>query len=1033
MNMLEGVDSKSSSDYSYTFFVRSVTCSGCTNAIQDALERLGPNAFIKEVSTDHVNKTVTVTTNWIVDPKMIMKIIRDVGHDPVEPNEDKCPFFNPADEGESDWRIINCSEEDLSAILCKQSWCRDYNYDEFEQRMRICFSQDEVEIEKKIKETFLKYNIFKINDNYCEYHFKIHGLTKENKSEIIKVLNENACINDPDSINLEIKEVSLRANIEFGELKRFIEKLNASFKKNALFCTIEYDGSEKHQQIVETTAETYFYRARYNLIYGFIVFFAKFYMGSSLTLKGQMIGLSVGLVTLGVMWKTGEEFYRQAWTDFIKNRASSMYTLISLGTASAWIYSMMLVLLPGFSMGGTLQYQFLPISMILMIINGGQGIRRKVKEKSDQILEQDIKAHRDLQPKKAYRVKPEVKDLVDLQKQLNFIECPENFKKIRHQYINENDIFLVKPGKRFPTDGVIISNIPTMVDEYVFCGNHKKIEKTQYMAVYGGSRNVGGPVLIQARCQSRRSRIAAILKILEESKFLQPSISPLIDTISKIFVPTVIMIAVISFLVWLTLSAIPHMAWISAMSVLLCACPCAMGLSIISDSIGISEMFKRKIIVRNPGAIKTLAEVNVIVFDKTGTLTYPQVKSGEIKICDNQFSEEVIISAIGELEKASNKNKHPIAQALIQYSRQRSPLKVGNIAVLASEIKNDPQGISGKVKIGEEIQDFTVGSYHYVVGEMGCDIALISGIVENKEEQFNDKTIVYIARDKKCIGIVTLEQELRQGAAETVKKLKELKMEVHLLTGDQDKPARAIAEKLGIEIIESNKTEEEKGRYISGLKKDGKIVAMVGDGVNDTLAFRQAHIKIAPGSWTELSENCHLAMQELNVDEAIIIARETINNVWQNLGWTLLYNCVALIFATGALYFVCGFFLTPIIASMLMSSSSIGVIINSNRLRFEINDKIKIHKKEMDEPGTLLEKMLSLRSFLGTILMLMYISVDPTEVKEDDHEKTGESPISSEQGKSLIFTVQKELDGKFDMFSNSYVSLSPGIQVIKNA
>lgn len=954
------------SGYTYKFHV-DMSCIACVAKVREVLKEC---TFVKDLEINLSKKTVKVITKNLVHPDSIKKKLTQVKKTELisSPGEINTAY-------EADWSI-DCPESMIQEILSVQRWCQGYEYDPHGKRTRIRFSPRVTNREDKVNKAFSKFHVRKIDNHDRNYLFRIQGLTTQNGEVIRNALNEKkAYIKSPAFINSETSVVSILANIEPGKLEPFVKMLNAHVKKklreanlHKSACKLEYIKFQNNEQVAEEKADTYFNRAIINLIYCTILFFAGPYIGLPLTLMGQVVGLGVGLATLGVMWKTGKEFYKEAWTDFIQNGSFNMCFLIALGTGSAWIYSMTLVFFPTLFLTSALQYQFFPISMILMIINYGRGIRQRVQENSDQLVQSQIETYAQYQPQFADIVK--VKTL-----NVSVASQPRNHQQLYYKSIRKNDIILVQNGKRFPIDGIIVSKTDTSVEQSALTGEHKSVAKKQGGSVFGGSLNIGNPVLIRATCDSKDSRLTKILKEVKKAKSSRPSMSALIDKIANIFVPAIVVIAALSGMGWLILGPAPQVTWAlkSVMSVLLCACPCAMGLSIIPISLGVCEMFNKKIIVRDASVTEALAEVDTVVLDKTGTLTTPQVK--EIDISRHaRISKDKIMLAVAKLEKESHKSEHPIAQALIQCGLR--PI-MADITV-SNQVESDTQGVSGIVTIDGEQHYLTLGSYPYLTEKKKCTV---SNAFKKKGDDFlgMGMTATYIAIDKKCIGIVSLEHEPRKGAKKMIEGLKKLGIDAYMLTGDKKGPALNIAKKLGIDKTKviSDKDENGKQEYIVNLQKAGRKVAMVGDGVNDLLALEKADIRVSAGAYTNTAPDCQLALQKLNIDIAIIIARETMKNIKQNLGWTLFYNIISLTAATGLLYPIWGIVLNPVLASLLMALSSIFVIINSNRLSFEIKDKISFHEEKVIRAANIFEKikdLFSLRSFGQTILMLANMS-----------------------------------------------------------
>ncbi len=827
----------------------------------------------------------------------------------------------------------------------------------------------------------------RIENHNRNYLFRIRGLTAKNNDIIQQALNEKkAYIKSRALINSETSVVSILANIEPGKMDSFVSMLNSHIRRNLRAAKLPYRDcqlysikSKENEEDSVKIANSYFTRSLINGLYSVAVVLVLSYVGVPVTLFSQIVGLGVGFLTLGVMWKTGSDFYKEAWTAFVENQSFNMYSLIALGTLSAWAYSMMMIFFPATVLSAGLQYQFAPINLILWIVNIGRGVRCRVEESTRQMVQGQEETYAQYQPQFANRLEIDT---------LNVEHANEvaHHKQVYYKEIKKNDLILVKKGMRFPIDGVIVSQSQTSVEQSALTGEMRSVNKKKGDSIFGGSLNVDQSVIIRATSNGNRGKLSKILKAVKKAKSSRPSISNYTDRIANVFVPLIIAIAGLSAFGWLVFGPVPQLSWMmsSFMSVLLCACPCAIGLSIIPISIGIGQMFQKKIIVREASAIEALAEVDTVVWDKTGTLTTPKVK--DVYISSQRMTKDKIMLIAAKLEKACDKSEHPIAQALIQYGL--TPMRE-NITV-TNDVQSDTQGVTGTVLIDRKAHRVTLGNLHYVTDKQKCEI---SATLKRKGENYLSKkqTPTYIAIDNRCVGVVGLAHDARKDAAQVIENLIKLGIDVYMLTGDKEGPAQAIAAKLGIKsshVISNRKydekrKEDEKADYIKELQNAGRKVAMIGDGVNDLIAMKRANVPISAGAWTNTAKNSHLVLQKLNVDTAIIIAREIMKNIKQNLGWTLFYNTISIAFATGLMYPIYGVVLNPAVATMMMMLSSIFVIINSNRLIFEINDKLDIHEKRVPKPTTLFEKFkraFSPASFLKTIFMI-FDAVDGVKQK----------------------------------------------------
>ncbi|MBI2790420.1 MAG: heavy metal translocating P-type ATPase [Gammaproteobacteria bacterium] len=729
----------------------------------------------------------------------------------------------------------------------------------------------------------------------------------------------------------------------------------------------------------------YLRRSLINALVGVALILFSGFIPLPLTLSGQLIGLFIGGVTFGVMWQTGKEFFTDAWREFRQNRSSNMNTLIALGTGSAWLYSMLLVIAPMLFPVAALSYHFLAINMILGIINLGKGIRANAQEQSKSKVQNLAQVYIDLQPQTALVLKNEHK-----KRDLNTLRN-EDFVEIPYLKIKEGDIIQVRRDERVPVEGIIVSDTKTMMDQATLTGESGDCEKRKGDEVFSGSWNKKHTILFRATKNGPEGYLTRVIADVDKSSASKPSISKLVDRLAVVFVPSIVAVSVLSAAGWFVFGPVPALPWMikSAMSVLLCACPCALGLATpISTAISTFMFSIEKILVKDASAIEVASTIDTVVFDKTGTLTKPEVRDVYIGENAGDWDKATIMQYVASLEKGFD---HPIAKSLMKEGVYKELIPC--VDAMKAE-----QGVSGKVNNLEVL----VGNLSHLESN-GIDIPEHYKVKENQNSE-KGLTSIYVAIDGECVAVASLKHNLCPDAKKTVQDLQARNIEVIMLTGDKKEPANAVAKLLGIKKVNAEFNSQQKKQFIENLKKKNRIVAMVGDGINDLEAMKAADLSIAVGSWTHASSAAHVATQKLNFIPGLIIAEETMKNIHQNLYWTGFYNLLSLTAATGLLYPLFGFVLNPVIASISMGLSSIFVVLNSMRLTYNIDYAVGVYEKSITEPATFFAKLLHMFSFRGLFQALeMVFTFSPQHLDKKSADKempslTSQSPKKSSNG-----------------------------------
>ena len=616
----------------------------------------------------------------------------------------------------------------------------------------------------------------------------------------------------------------------------------------------------------------------------------------------RLVWLIVGLLTLGVMVFAGKHFYIGAWNS-LKNHSANMDTLIALGTGTAWLYSMVVVFAPEIVPLMARHVYFEATAMIIGLINLGLALEVKARGKTSEAIKRLI----GLQAKTA-RVIRDDKDI-----------------DIPIEDVLLNDLIRVRPGEKISVDGDVVEG-HTSVDESMLTGEPMPVEKTEGGQVVAGTINKSGSIVFKATRIGKDTALAQIINMVKRAQNSKPPIGRLADVISAYFVPVVMIVAVMSAMVWLNFGPSPAIAYaiVSATTVLIIACPCALGLATpMSVMVGVGKAAEAGVLIRNGEALQTASKITTMVLDKTGTITQGAPKVTDIIVAGSQTEDEILL-LVASLEAGS---EHPLAMAIVESAAEKgiSPKKVTDFASLSG------MGVQAKL----QNKRLLFGN-EKLMKQQG--IAIDQFLDKAQQLAAEAKTPMYFAVDAELVAVIAVADPIKSDSIEAIKRLQNNGIRVVMLTGDNRMTAKAVASMVGITDFVAEVMPEDKAKKVAEYQANGEIVGMTGDGINDAPALALANVGFAIGTGTDVAiESADITLMRGSLHglaDAIAVSKATLTNIKQNLFGAFIYNVAGVPFAAGVLYPFFGLLLSPVIAGAAMAFSSLTVVTNANRLRF---------------------------------------------------------------------------------------------------
>jgi Cu2+-exporting ATPase len=606
-----------------------------------------------------------------------------------------------------------------------------------------------------------------------------------------------------------------------------------------------------------------------------------------------------------VLFIFGNHFFINAWKQAM-NKSVNMDTLVSLSTSIAYIFSVVNTLYPDYltSKGLDAHVYFEASALIITFISIGKLLEERAKASTSTA----IKSLMGMQAKTVVRVKDAKEEVVDI------------------ALVKIGDIILVKPGEKIALDGMIISG-ESFVDESMISGEPIPLEKVVGMNVFAGTINQKGSFKFEAVKVGKDTVLAQIIDMVRKAQGSKAPVQRLVDKIASVFVPVVIFIAILSFSVWMIWGgedAFTH-AILSLVTVLVIACPCALGLATpTAIMVGVGKGAENGILIKDAESLELAHKINAIVLDKTGTLTEGKPKVVDIHWCTSeemQRNKNIIYT----LESMS---EHPLADAVVDFIADDEVEKV-----LASKFNSlTARGLSAE--LNEKL--YYIGN-EALINESGISLSEELNILLTDWYK-KARTVVFFASEDEVLALIAIEDKIKETSYEAIKTLQAMGIEIHMLTGDNANTASSVAESLGIKHYKADLMPSDKAGYIKNLQNEAKIVAMVGDGINDSEALALADVSIAMGHGTDIAMDVAkmtiISSDLSKLSYAISLSRNTVITIKQNLFWAFIYNIIGIPIAAGLLFPINGFLLNPMIAGAAMAMSSVSVVSNSLRLKF---------------------------------------------------------------------------------------------------
>lgn len=603
-----------------------------------------------------------------------------------------------------------------------------------------------------------------------------------------------------------------------------------------------------------------------------------------------------------VLW-LGKDFFINAWKQ-AKHRSANMDTLVALSTGIAYIFSV--------------------FNMLFMDFWHQRGLHAHVYFEAAAVIVAFILLGKLLEEKAKGNTSSAIKKLMGLQpKTVIVIEADGTERQKAIEDVNSGDIILVKPGEKIAVDGTVVSG-NSYVDESMLSGEPVPVLKKENEKVFAGTINQKGSFQFKAVKVGKETMLAQIIKMVQDAQGSKAPVQKLVDKIAGIFVPVVIGIAILTFILWFFLGGENGVVQglLAAVTVLVIACPCALGLATpTAIMVGVGKGAENGILIKDAESLELAKKVNAIVLDKTGTITEgrPQV-TGIQWLNNDDATKDVLLS----IEKQS---EHPLAEAVVK-----------NLEGVSTTLLSNFDSITGKgAKADYNSDTYYVGNKKLLAEN---NITIADQLQKQADEWgTQSKTVIWFANSKQALSVIAISDKIKETSVQAIKEMQDADIELYMLTGDNEATAKAIAEQTGIKHYKAEVLPQHKADFVKELQQQGKVVAMVGDGINDSTALATADVSIAMGKGSDIAMDVAkmtiISSDLTKIPQAIRLSKQTVSTIKQNLFWAFIYNLIGIPIAAGILYPINGFLLNPMIAGAAMALSSVSVVSNSLRLKWK--------------------------------------------------------------------------------------------------
>lgn len=603
-----------------------------------------------------------------------------------------------------------------------------------------------------------------------------------------------------------------------------------------------------------------------------------------------------------VLW-LGKDFFINAWKQ-AKHRSANMDTLVALSTGIAYIFSV--------------------FNMLFMDFWHERGLHAHVYFEAAAVIVAFILLGKLLEEKAKGNTSSAIKKLMGLQpKTVIVIEADGTERQKAIEDVNAGDIILVKPGEKIAVDGTVVSG-NSYVDESMLSGEPVPVLKKENEKVFAGTINQKGSFQFKAVKVGKETMLAQIIKMVQDAQGSKAPVQKLVDKIAGIFVPVVIGIAILTFILWFFLGGENGVVQglLAAVTVLVIACPCALGLATpTAIMVGVGKGAENGILIKDAESLELAKKVNAIVLDKTGTITEgrPQV-TGIQWLNNDDATKDVLLS----IEKQS---EHPLAEAVVK-----------NLEGVSTTLLSNFDSITGKgAKADYNSDTYYVGNKKLLAEN---NITIADQLQKQADEWgTQSKTVIWFANSKQALSVIAISDKIKETSVQAIKEMQDADIELYMLTGDNEATAKAIAEQTGIKHYKAEVLPQHKADFVKELQQQGKVVAMVGDGINDSTALATADVSIAMGKGSDIAMDVAkmtiISSDLTKIPQAIRLSKQTVSTIKQNLFWAFIYNLIGIPIAAGILYPINGFLLNPMIAGAAMALSSVSVVSNSLRLKWK--------------------------------------------------------------------------------------------------